>query len=209
MHEKCYTIGEKLIGGCYRKYIRWAARTSELQIEGDIDQKTLRNAMIGFGHGDSLGVQFLLQMLQNEKNHIQVIITADKRGNYIEYVANAYGAHALRMPDGAKIRQFLEELKQVARSSTTLCIALDGPLGPYHEPKKLGFMLAHEGNKEMILIQVECTHKLHLFKRWDQYVVPLPFWKITFRLQSAGKVTIEDLRSFTLYKQKIKDKLGW
>ena len=205
---KNYTLGEKAMSLLYKGYIELIARTSCIEAKGDLEESTLSNAVVGFWHGDSFGVNFLLRKLRSPKHNIYVIVTADQRGNYIENILNTYGAHALRMPDGTRLRYFLKELKEMAQvPDTTLCVALDGPLGPLHEPKKLGAMLAHEGHKNYVLVKVEYTRKIHLTKRWDQYVVPLPFGKITFTGYNQGEVCKEELRTFTEYKQKIKKQI--
>lgn len=205
---KNYTLGEKIISFLYKNYIELVAYTSCIEIKGDLEKGILRDAVIGFWHGDSFGVNFLLRELMNPKQDVSVIVTADQRGNYIERILNIYGAQALRMPDGARLRHFLNELKQMAQlPNHALGIALDGPLGPLHEPKKLGAMLAYEGDKPYVLIRVEYTRKIHLTKRWDRYAVPLPFGKMTFTGYNQGKVSKEELRTFTEYQEKIKKQL--
>lgn len=205
---KKYTRDEKILSWMIRAYIELIAKTSSIKCTGQIDDRLMANAILGFWHQDSMGMNFLLRQMQKSHHQTQIIVTADKRGNYIEGVIAKYGAKALRMPDGMRLRPFLQNLKEKAKEErANLCIALDGPLGPLHEPKKLGFMLAHEANKPCVLIKVEYTRKIHLYKRWDKYVIPLPFGKITFTAYYIEKVTKEDLRDFANYKQKIKDTL--
>lgn len=41
------------------------------------------------------------------------------------------------MPDGIKMKSFLRDLKLVSKKENeSVAISLDGPLGPYHIPKK-------------------------------------------------------------------------
>lgn len=192
----------------YKIYIEWVAHTSHIIVKGVINKEALKDSVIGFWHGDSFGVYFLLRELQKQIKDVYIIVTADKRGDYIENILEMYGASAIRVKDGAGIRDGLKEImKTVKRSHTVVGVTLDGPLGPLHDPKKLGCMLANAGNKTYLLIKVEYTKKIRLTRRWDNYVIPLPFGRITFTIYNEGNISKEVLKNFTTYKQHMRQKI--
>ena len=84
-----------------------------------------------------------LAQLAGRTRPVHVIVTADTRGDYIERMVESCGGHALRVADGrasfGKLKEILEEFRG---RDASLAVALDGPLGPRHEPKRLAFYFA-------------------------------------------------------------------
>lgn len=149
-------------------------------------------------------MQILLHRLAGRHGRIKVIVTSDRRGDTIERMINQFGAEAIRLPDGLRMRPFFKELKQESRAQgEILAAALDGPLGPLHEPKKLLFLLASEAEKEMVLVHFCCRRVIRLKSRWDRYVIPLPFCKITASFEELGRIKAEDLRNFEEYQKRL------
>ena len=160
--------------------------------------------MVGYWHTDSCCIQLILQQLSSRVHKIKVIVTADKRGDIIENMINRYGAEAIRLPDGLKMRPFFKELKEESKAhGEILAASLDGPLGPLHEPKKLLFLLASQADKEMVYIHFRYRNVLRLRNRWDQYVIPLPFCKITAEVKELGWIGETELREFHEYRKRL------
>ena len=80
-------------------------------------------------------MNLVLERLADKTTPVDVIVTADTRGNYIEHMIKRCGGNALRVPDGYKA---FGALKNIVRDSYekahSIAVALDGPLGPRHEP---------------------------------------------------------------------------
>lgn len=190
-----------LLSKIFIVYLNLVAATGKLELRNQ--DKIRENIMVGYWHGDSYCMQLLLRQMKRKR--VNIIVTADKRGDIIERIVSKYGANALRIPDGLKIRHFLRELKEISKYSNAIfAVALDGPLGPLHEPKKLLFLLAAEAGKEMVYIHFQYNHAIRLKHRWDQYVIPLPFTKITAQVEELGYISKEDLRKFDNYKKRLK-----
>jgi lysophospholipid acyltransferase (LPLAT)-like uncharacterized protein len=192
----------KLTGVIFHAYIRMVGATGRIEFH-DLN-KIKDNMMLGYWHGDSYCMQIVLKEIIKGKKQFQVIVTADKRGDVIEQMISHYGAKAIRLPDGLKMRPFFEQLK--AESTTKgniLAAALDGPLGPLHEPKKLLFLLASEADKEMSYVHFTYRHVIRLKNRWDNYVIPLPFSKLVVEIEDLGKIHKMDLKNFNEYKKKL------
>lgn len=188
-------------------YLNFVIRTSKIEFinseEFTLDE--LRNCILGFWHKDSSIMNLILDYVAKRKENIKGIVTADRRGDFIENILYYYGARTLRMPDGMKLRGFFKDLINESKvDKTTIAIALDGPLGPLHEPKKIGFMLSNESNKPLIGVKINVTRKISLTKRWDNYRVPLPFTTIMFSMHNLGVSTREDLKNFKETQEKAK-----
>lgn len=199
---------EKILSKIFIGYIELVGKTSKFSLKGDVNLGIINNCIIGFWHGESLGMNFFLREIHEKVTRLHIVTTADKRGNYIGAIVENYGAKPLRMPDGVKMKSFLTKLKETANiPNSSISVALDGPLGPFKEPKKLGVMLASEAEKNYVLVKVNCVKKIILNKRWDKYVIPLPFNKFEFIISDMGVINKEVLRNFKDYKETIKEKL--
>lgn len=192
-----------LLSKIFLTYLKLIALTGRMEI---INEEKLReNTMVGYWHGDSYCMQLVLKRISRRVKNIDVIVTADKRGDVIEDIISYYGASAIRLPDGLSIRHFMRDLKELSRNSEgILAASLDGPLGPLHEPKKLLFHLAAEADKEVAYVHFKYRNVIRLRHRWDNYVIPLPFCRIVAEVEYLGFVSKEDLRDFSNYKKKLK-----
>lgn len=103
-------------------------------------------------------MNLVLERLADKTTPVDVIVTADTRGNYIEHMIKRCGGNALRVPDGYKA---FGALKNIVRDSYekahSIAVALDGPLGPRHEPKKTGILLVGTCRRSI------CRHQPFLF----------------------------------------------
>lgn len=192
---------KKLVCALIRAYVKLVESTVRLVIENE--DCISDNVMAGYWHEDCTGMYLVLNRLAKKFPDIAVIVTADERGDFIEDVIRHYGARALRMPDGIKMRKQLPDLIREAKNKdTALAAALDGPLGPLHEPKKLLFLLAKEADKEVCYFRFRYSHVLRSKKRWDHYAYPLPFTKIVVTAENLGRVSAGQLKEFQNYKEK-------
>ena len=119
-------------------------------------------------------MNLVLERLADKTTPVDVIVTADTRGNYIEHMIKRCGGNALRVPDGYKA---FGALKNIVRDSYekahSFAVALDGPLGPRHEPKKLAFYLSEHAEEAFVGISLSYSSCIRLTRRWDKYVIPL------------------------------------
>ncbi|MEG0132758.1 MAG: hypothetical protein RR891_00970 [Clostridium sp.] len=200
---------DKIIQKLYIVYIELVYKTSNIEFNRDeVNEKILRNCILGFWHGDSYVMNLFMKKILEDNIRIKVVVTEDKRGDYIEGIINNYGGEALRMPDGVRMKGFLKELKAESRiEESTLGIAMDGPLGPLHDPKKIGFMLSKEGGKAFVGIKVKLSSRISLVKRWDKYQIPLPFTKISFTACNFNIISNEFLSDFKDNKKFISERL--
>lgn len=180
-------IGQCVLMNLFRGYLRLLEKTVTIQwVENTM---CCGNQVFGFWHEDSFFMNLVLADLSKQTNPVDVIITADKRGDYIQDMVEFCGGHALRVPDGfaafGVLKTILQNSYERARS---IAVALDGPLGPRHEPKKLAFYMSEQACEDFVGIAVSYSSKLRLVWRWDRYVVPLPFSTVTVSVHNYGEV---------------------
>ena len=129
-------IGQNILQAVFSGYLKLLEKT--VHMEWDEDRLYGNSQIFGFWHEDSFIMNLVLKNLRGKTAPVDVIVTADTRGNYIEHMIKKCGGNALRIPDGYAAFGALKKLMQSSyEQSRSLAIALDGPLGPRHEPKKL------------------------------------------------------------------------
>lgn len=200
------SVLEKLISNLYIGYLEFVYKTSNIEVDCSFeDREKIKNCILGFWHGDSYTMNLLMREVVKGESDVSVVVTADERGDYIEKMLNHFNMKALRMPDGIKMKSFLRELNDESKKeNSTLVISLDGPIGPLHEPKKIGFKLSNTSGKNFMGVKLDIQRKILLKNRWDNYLIPLPFSKMKFTIVDFGTISREDLVNFSEYKEKVK-----
>ena len=180
-------IGESILQWVFVKYLRLLEKT--VHIEWHEDTRFGDSQIFGFWHEDSFFMNLVLENLAHKTRPVDVSVTADTRGNYIEQMVQSGGGHALRVPDGYQAFAALKKIVQdTYEKEHSLAVALDGPLGPRHEPKKLAFYLSEHADEEFVGISLSYSSCFRLKSRWDKYAVPLPFSRVTVAVKDYGIV---------------------
>jgi len=179
--------GQQILKVIFLKYLKLLERTITIQWEEDTQYGS--SQIFGFWHEDSFFMNLVLKNLADRTTPVDVIVTADTRGEYIEYMIEQSKGHALRVPDGfGAFKELKKILRQSYEQTRSLAIALDGPLGPRHEPKKLAFYLSEHAQEEFVGISISYSACIRLKHRWDKYAVPLPFTKVKVLVRDYGIV---------------------
>lgn len=170
-------IGAVIMGPLFYGYLRLVQVTSRFDIE---NEAALAHAeVLGYWHGDSALMMILVLQLTKKVPPVDVVITADWRGDIIAYVLKRCHMNPIRTHDGLGIRKNLQLLTEACRQKDRMfATAMDGPLGPRHEVKSLLPHLAKKTGSVMHTIRFVNSSSFHIRKRWDHYAVPLPFGKI-------------------------------
>lgn len=180
-------IGENALQWLFTNYLKWIERT--VTIRWDEENRYGDSQIFGFWHEDSFFMNLVLERLSHKTTPVDVIVTADTRGNYIENMIRRCGGNALRVPDGYQAFAALRKIVQDSYEKThSIAVALDGPLGPRHEPKKLAFYLSEHAEEDFVGISLTYSSCLRLTRRWDKYVIPLPFTTVTVSVKNYGIV---------------------
>nr|WP_294493052.1 hypothetical protein [uncultured Mediterraneibacter sp.] len=180
-------ITENILQWLFAKYLSWIERT--VTIRWDEDNCYGDSQIFGFWHEDSFFMNLVLEKLSRKTTPVDVIVTADTRGNYIENMVRRCGGNALRVPDGYKAFTALKKIVQDTYEKThSLAVALDGPLGPRHEPKKLAFYLSEHAREDFVGVSLSYSSCIRLNRRWDKYVIPLPYTTVSVSVKNYGVV---------------------
>lgn len=180
-------IGQRILQWLFDEYLSLLERTVTIRW---VEENRYGDSQIfGFWHEDSFFMNVVLKNLADKTTPVDVIVTADTRGNYIEHMIRKSGGKALRVPDGYKAFAALKNIVwESYEKDHSLAMALDGPLGPRHEPKKLAFYLSEHADEEFVGISLSYSSCIRLNRRWDKYVIPLPFTTVTVAVKDYGVV---------------------
>ena len=122
-------MGKNILQHLFSGYLKLLKKT--VAIEWQEIQFVTGNPVFGFWHEDSFLMNLVLEELSGKTSPVDVIVTADTRGDYIEHMLQACGGHALRVPDGFAAFGALKKILQDSYEQTrSIAVALDGPLGP-------------------------------------------------------------------------------
>ncbi len=180
-------IAANILQWSFTRYLSLIDRT--VKIVWQEDNRYGDSQIFGFWHEDSFFMNLVLERLSHKTTPVDVIVTADTRGNYIENMIRRCGGNALRVPDGYQAFAALRKIVQDSYEKThSIAVALDGPLGPRHEPKKLAFYLSEHAEEDFVGISLTYSSCLRLTRRWDKYVIPLPFTTVTVSVKDYGIV---------------------
>lgn len=166
-------------------YLKCLERT--VQIQWVHPEVFTGHHVVGFWHEDSFAMNLVLRAVTDRGNKLSVLVTGDARGEYIKDMIEKCKGDPIRIGYGfgdlGTIRDILDALKEPERS---VAIAMDGPLGPRHIPKKMPYFLSEKGNVSLLGVTLGYSGKLSLKGRWDHYRIPLPFARITVRFDDYG-----------------------
>lgn len=179
---------QRVLQGVFSGYLRLLEKT--VKIDWQEENLCGSSQIFGFWHEDSFFMNLVLKNLAGKTAPVDVVVTADTRGDYIEHMIQRCGGNAIRVPDGYAAFGALKMLMQRSyEQEHSLAVALDGPLGPRHEPKKLAFYLSEQKGEDFVGISLHYSSCLRMFWRWDKYVVPLPFSRVTVAVKDYGEVS--------------------
>ena len=117
-------------------------------------------------------MNLVLERLADKTTPVDVIVTADTRGNYIEHMIKRCGGNALRVPDGYKA---FGALKNIVRDS-------------YEKAHSMAFYLSEHAEEAFVGISLSYSSCIRLTRRWDKYVIPLPFTTVDVAVKDYGIV---------------------
>lgn len=176
----------------FRGYLKLLKRT--MRVRWEEDQVGLEGQIFGFWHEDSFCMNLVLEQLVSRVGEINVIVTADRRGDYIQEMVENCGGRAIRAADGRASYHVLKKIQtDFGAQDESIAVALDGPLGPRHEPKKLAFYFSERMQKEFTGFTLEYSAYIRLWWRWDEYAIPLPFSKVSVFAHNYGIVARKEI----------------
>ncbi len=136
-------------------------------------------AIIMFWHGDMLAGWYSVR-----KQKPIALVSKSKDGNFLAAVLLKWG---YKLSRGSSKKSGMEALTIAMQSiknqgCNSLVITPDGPRGPRHEYKRGAFIAARELNLPLFHLHIDYASRRSL-KSWDQFEVPMPFSKVTIRVE--------------------------
>lgn len=186
-------IFERLLTYIAIFYIDFVYKTSKVTPSGEfnlLNPEENEKFILGFWHGESFSLYPFLKGYS-----LYVITTQNGRGDYITLICNYFGYKTIRVPDESAGGNFLFKIRKEINGENkgNLALTLDGPLGPYHEPKSFPFITALLTKRRVLPLTVKFKCQINLKNRWDNFTIPLPFNKIEVHFHSPIEVIKKDL----------------
>lgn len=109
------------------------------------------------------------------------LISRSADGEIVSRVAEAFGMRPVRgSSSSGGARAFLKLAESLKTEKSDILITADGPKGPLREIKEGTILLARKTGSVIVPICWHGSRVKILKKTWDQFIIPLPFSKITF-----------------------------
>ncbi|MDR0325110.1 MAG: hypothetical protein LBI19_03325 [Oscillospiraceae bacterium] len=188
-------FSDRFWAGLAAGYMRFVYATSKVTREGHTELLDGGDTFaVGLWHGDSF---CYYPQLQNRGDVI--VTTINKRGDVVAALGRKFGYNPIRLPDEHNPDVSLLNLRRMLADagSQHICFSMDGPLGPYHIPSRFFLTAAYLAKKRIMPISVKVKRKIRLTRRWDKYMIPLPFSRITFTFHQPLEVKKDAFAALT------------
>ena len=113
-----------------------------------------------------------------------VLTSPSRDGELLAEVMHQIGLQSVRGSNKKRGAAALLELREHYRAGRTLIITPDGPRGPMYALSPGVILLAQKTGAPVMKTHVEFSSSGRL-KSWDRFHIPLPFSKITIRVELA------------------------
>ena len=201
-------LKEKIISAGLYFYIDCVYKTSKIEKSGKLEYLETEHPekfIVFIWHGDSY---CYYPFLKGEQ--LNIVTTKNKRGGVISRISKYFGYDVMRLPDLAADGNYIFQLKKQInkKNNANLLLSVDGPTGPAHEIKDFAMIMALFSKRKILPLTVKVKHSFTLTNRWDNLKIPLPFNKITIRVNKFFEVKKQDRKEdFKTLKAKIKKEM--
>ena len=121
----------------------------------------------------------------HKKHPASAIISAHFDGSLIASTLNMLKIRPLRGSTKKGARQVLLQAFKSIKSGEEVLITPDGPRGPRHSMSDGAIGIALKSKLPIFVMNYKADHYWQL-KSWDRFVIPKPFTKIDFYIQSIS-----------------------
>jgi lysophospholipid acyltransferase (LPLAT)-like uncharacterized protein len=109
-----------------------------------------------------------------------VVTERSFRGEVIGCICWWYGYQAVKIRRGKDEHPLDFVEGSLASQPALAAMAVDGPVGPYHQPKSGAVRISADLGYRIVPISVDGHPKRVIAKRWDKHELPLPFARVKF-----------------------------
>jgi len=136
------------------------------------------------------------------KRSASAIISQHKDGEIVAKVLSYLSIKSLRGSTRKGARKVLLEAIGAIRNGEEVQISPDGPKGPRYHINDGAVALAQKGNLPIMIIGYKADRYWQI-NSWDRFVIPRPFAKIDFYLQSLSVEGLEISEANALLRTKM------
>ncbi|MFP4022188.1 MAG: hypothetical protein ACLFUK_11365 [Halanaerobium sp.] len=198
-------LKEKFVSACLYYYIDFVYKTSTVEKIGKLEYLEAEypeKFVVFIWHGDSYSYY---PFLKGKK--LNIVTTKNKRGGVISRISKYFGYDVMRLPDSAADGNYMFQLKsQINKiNNANLLLSVDGPTGPEREIKEFAMIMALFSKRKILPLNIDLKYSFSLKNRWDKLKIPLPFNKITIKVNDFYEVQKKDRKEkFSSLKEEIK-----
>ena len=164
--------------------------------------------LIACWHGHPMmTISFVLRYWDSSK--FMIIVPEDWRGEGLEVLARSLKGTPFMMDltgdsTMGSARQLVKMVRHI-QNGNSVFINPDGPSGPAYKIKPGVAFMAKKGKVPIMPVGAYCRNSFKL-NRWDQYVIPMPFSRIT--IQAGEALTVpEDAEDLEMYTEGLTNRL--
>jgi lysophospholipid acyltransferase (LPLAT)-like uncharacterized protein len=175
-------IAGSIIAFAYQKWSKsWYRDDVEIDRLDEVLERG-EDVILVFWHGKFIPLFALLE------GHNTTVFTSDCfRGEVISHICQRFGYQPSLIPPGGQGNAY-RHVQKVLKTANLGAFAVDGPLGPNHEPKPGAVKLASKLGHLIVPVSMACDGKRVLTKRWDKR--ELPHWGATVSLAVGDPIRI-------------------
>ncbi len=137
----------------------------------------------------------------HKKHKASAIISSHFDGSLIASTLNMLGIRSLRGSSSKGARQVLLQAFKSIKSGEEVLITPDGPRGPRHHMSDGAIGIALKSKLPVFVMNYR-AEKYWQLKSWDKFVIPKPFTKVDFYLQSISLegMKLDEAKEYLLSK---------
>lgn len=132
-------------------------------------------AVFAFWHGEMLPIWKYFSKKINKK---YAIVSLSKDGQILAELLEKWGYYLIRGSSSKNSKDVLEKATELAKNASVF-ITPDGPRGPARKFKNGAVIIAYRSEVPLYLVRAFISGKIIFKKSWDNFILPLPFSKIS------------------------------
>jgi lysophospholipid acyltransferase (LPLAT)-like uncharacterized protein len=159
-----------------------------------------------FWHNRILGITFAFHCIYpKHRAGVTVLTSASKDGEILAQLVGAFGMGAARGSSSRRGSRALLELVRLARTGRDIAITPDGPRGPRYALGPGVIQLAQSAAAKIIPMHASFSRCIRM-KTWDGFIIPLPFSKVSVRMDKPIEIPSElDADGFEVERKNLED----
>jgi lysophospholipid acyltransferase (LPLAT)-like uncharacterized protein len=138
------------------------------------------------------------------------IVSSSKDGQFVAGVMESLGQTTVRGSSSrGGVRALLQAKRVMDRENRMAVFAVDGPLGPRHEPKDGVVFLAQHAGALIVPIRAFPARAKVFSSAWDRFQLPYPFSRCRLVVGAPYKVSEDklDVGVLAVERRRLKDRL--